>query len=350
MASSLIELRSALMTELESVANSIWHFRVNCILSAISDLFLKSNKEDNINPCLRFMEVMTTTRENEDIGKMQDRFAFLLSGDYLASLRALCDSRIPPILTETTRPPTPLAEMILQLILKPIRIQSQADKKFKQLLMRKLCDSFFSKPFSEQVRLFILPSISSGLCFPIADFTANVKLEELQPSPWLLYSFLKLGIPDKDAFSPLQFHQYWAILSHLSSYLAQSGSKFQDELDDSDDDSDDEMIVDEEETSEFTEEHCLRACKDLLNHPTFVSNLIDNCEKLEDAEILRFLCILCHQLLLSDRNAMLNNRFLNILAFTPHLVIRIWRLVLDTKQKAIIGKPMPLITVILGFV
>ena len=42
--------------------------------------------------------------------------------DYFGLVRQLCDKRIPPLLEESCRPPTPLAEAIFNMIIRPLKL------------------------------------------------------------------------------------------------------------------------------------------------------------------------------------------------------------------------------------
>ena len=42
--------------------------------------------------------------------------------DYFGLVRRLCDKRIPPLIEENCRPPTPLAEAIFKMILRPLKL------------------------------------------------------------------------------------------------------------------------------------------------------------------------------------------------------------------------------------
>ena len=42
--------------------------------------------------------------------------------DYFGLLRRLCDKRVPPLMEENSRPPTPLAEAIFKMIVQPLKM------------------------------------------------------------------------------------------------------------------------------------------------------------------------------------------------------------------------------------
>ena len=57
---------------------------------------------------------------------MTNIYKYLVSRKYFSLVRLIIDSRVPPVLSETTRPPTPLAGEILQMVLNPVNIAVQA--------------------------------------------------------------------------------------------------------------------------------------------------------------------------------------------------------------------------------
>ena len=46
----------------------------------------------------------------------------MLRCDYFGLVRRMCDKRIPPLLEESFRPPTPLAEAIFSMIVRPFKL------------------------------------------------------------------------------------------------------------------------------------------------------------------------------------------------------------------------------------
>ena len=83
-------------------------------------------------------------------------YKFLIKDSYFVKIRKLIDTKIPPILSATTRPPTPLSEEILQMILRPLDIvDGVRDKVMVNDILRQLCENLFCTEFSEQVRKIV---------------------------------------------------------------------------------------------------------------------------------------------------------------------------------------------------
>ena len=146
-----------------------WQFLVCRLLSmATSEKFLfLENKlynffpgyllgtKENLASSLRFMQVYTcqdsySANGLEIITKI---YKFLIKDSYFSKIRELIDSKIPPLLSITTRAPTPLSEEILQMVLRPLDIvDGVQDRGLVNDILRQLCEQVFCKDFSDQVR------------------------------------------------------------------------------------------------------------------------------------------------------------------------------------------------------
>jgi hypothetical protein len=73
---------------------------------------------DNLNPHLRMMEVFSCSAPV---------YKYLVDKDtYYSGLRVLCDTRVPSSLDEETlQAPTPLAELVVTLIMRPLEFTAQ---------------------------------------------------------------------------------------------------------------------------------------------------------------------------------------------------------------------------------
>ena len=121
---------------------------------------------------------------------------------------------------------------------------------------------------------------------------------------------------------------------------------------DSDDDDSEAMDDDQGADEDFAadpRERCLRDCKRMLNHPGTVSKLVAAAERADSQDqgdaMLLALCSICHNLLLSSKQAVHTYRLLNTLAFSPLLLHRLWNLTISAKQEMSISKPSLLLTV-----
>ena len=80
-------------------------------------------------------------------------YKFLIKDSYFSKIRQLINTKIPPLLSVTTRPPTPVSEEILQMILRPLNIvDGVQDRALVNDILRQLCENIFCPEFTEQVR------------------------------------------------------------------------------------------------------------------------------------------------------------------------------------------------------
>ncbi len=185
--SKCVMLKERLLKEL-SESCSLWRFRVCRLMELCLRFFATLTKEDNLGPLLRVFELA-----NES-SPLFVRQLVLGQNDYFGALRVLCDSRIPPPLEETEVAQTPMAEAIAVMLLRPFaHVSDKDDVEYRRHMRKNLCHSFFSRPFSPQVRLFILPFLAHSQY----SVDAYVSLEDVdhscQSSPWLLFSYLKIA-------------------------------------------------------------------------------------------------------------------------------------------------------------
>ena len=112
--------------------------------------------KENLASSLRFIQVFTS-QENyttNGLAILTKIYKFLIKDSYFVKIRQLIDTKIPPILAPTTKPPTPLSEEILQMVLRPLDIvDSVQDRAMVNDILRQLSEHMFCKELSEQVNL-----------------------------------------------------------------------------------------------------------------------------------------------------------------------------------------------------
>jgi ubiquitin-protein ligase E3 C len=109
---------------------------------------------ENLASSLRFMQVYTCQENYSSNGLtiLTKIYKFLIKDSYFSKVRQLIDTKIPPLLSVTIRPPTPVSEEILQMILRPLDIvDGIQDRALVNDILRQLCDNIFCTEFTEQV-------------------------------------------------------------------------------------------------------------------------------------------------------------------------------------------------------
>ena len=323
---------------------------------------------DNIAVLMRFIEIFTNIYRTEPNEVALSIYKYLITRNYYGHLRKLCDARIPPLMSETVKAPTPMAETIYGLIMIPFSLQDFDQQEFGSSVLTNLTDNFLSTEFSEQVDLYIVPALSHEKAFPyslwnkVLESQKKVSLSETttntttttttKRTPWLLYSFLKLGSLHLGQNSIFDVHCYLNVLSDLTGAILKSKNIAMDttednEMSDEEDDRDQKDVEMTEIENRNAPSSVINRSVSMLNDPGVVNSLVSAIEKSPDEALaLTALCKLCHNLLLSDPLALHHFRLLYTLAFRPVFLHRLWNLILDTKRPALMGSSVPLLTVI----
>lgn len=315
-----------------------WTFKVARLTNLALKYVAQAPLNENIASLLRFIEIFTNPQTFDNDLQFYD---FLVRQDFFAHVRKICDLRIPPLLHETTKAPTPMAETVLNLIMQPLKLTS--DENFMKPVLLNLTKNFLTEKFSEQVDFFVLPSLAAEKNFPYGLWSKVLHQEKtMKKTPWLLYSFLKIG----KIHSNFDVQCYLNVLSDLTATILNSAQvNLSPASDDEDSDAEETEQNQDIEMSDL-ENSNIQKSLEMLNDEEVVSSLVAATEKSEKNE-LTALCKLCHNLLLSDPLALHHFRLLYTLAFRPVLLHRLWNLILDTKRPSLMGSSVPLLTVMI---
>eukprot|EP00092_Neocalanus_flemingeri_P033885 GFUD01036847.1.p1 GENE.GFUD01036847.1~~GFUD01036847.1.p1 ORF type:complete len:1078 (-),score=314.76 GFUD01036847.1:112-3345(-) len=340
-----------------------WQFLV-CRLLSVATSYLLDTRE-NLASSLRFMQVFTC-QENysaNGLAILTKVYKFLIKDSYFAKIRKLIDTKIPPLLAVTTRPPTPLSEEILQMVLRPLDIvDGVQDRAMVNNILRQLCENIFCGELTEQVRLFILPSLASHSQFPLTKLVQSLLSSDgslaVSRTTSMLYSFLAISRNGLASILPGNEQTFLAVLTHLC--CGAISTRTVDEPDDSDTESITDMELDMNDPECLTEQ-----CISILNNKDFVNHLISLAEKAGETQpvlsfsgvsgsvhtsssvsCIRYLCTICHQLLLHNTQALHDYCLLYTLAFRPNFLHQLWAIITTTSQPSIFGSPTPLISLL----
>ncbi len=65
---------------------------------------------------------------------------------------------------------------------------------FRRIVITEVTAHFFYTPFSEQLELFVLPSVASNPNFPLEAWSdVLISQEGLVPTPWLFFACVSIG-------------------------------------------------------------------------------------------------------------------------------------------------------------
>ena len=99
---------------------------IACKLSLFCIQFIAEDKEGvSIAPCLRFFEVYCATGSVDPI-VLNKVYSYLVPRGYFGYIRRIINSRVPPVIEECIRAPTPLSQEILQMIFNSISVASRS--------------------------------------------------------------------------------------------------------------------------------------------------------------------------------------------------------------------------------
>ncbi|EDV37490.1 uncharacterized protein Dana_GF11384 [Drosophila ananassae] len=160
-----------------STQDSTWLLRV-CRLLDTCLLQLTMSLTSQAIP-LRMLETFTTfssvNRYLEDevqVFRYLERvFGFLIVRDYFLRLRRLLDEKCPPLDGETLHAPSPLADALLQLLLRPLVVARRASAGGQVSSMSlSVCQNFvrdiLATPHTDPLRYFVLPCLAQSSEFP----------------------------------------------------------------------------------------------------------------------------------------------------------------------------------------
>lgn len=155
--------------------DSVWLLRVCKVLDACLVQLALPHSVQAIP--LRMLETFTTVAaveryvEDETVlyKYLECVFGFLITRNYFVRLRQLLDDKCPPLDGETLHAPTPFADALMQLMLRPLSVAlRQPCSELSQLFSRKFICDILATPHTEPVRYFVLPCLAESEEFPYA--------------------------------------------------------------------------------------------------------------------------------------------------------------------------------------
>ena len=169
-----------------------WAFKIARLLNISLKFIAAAPSSESIGSLMRFIEVFTSPQTYEDSNQLAQIYDYLIRQNFYADLRQICDLRIPPMVSETTRAPTPLAETFFNLIMQPLGM-IQSDDGFGTQVLLNFTKNFLTERFSEQVDYYVVPALAAEKTFPYSLWSKVLQSHEMKKTPWLLYSFLRIG-------------------------------------------------------------------------------------------------------------------------------------------------------------
>ncbi|KAK8733063.1 hypothetical protein OTU49_006740, partial [Cherax quadricarinatus] len=127
-------------------------------------------------------------------------YLHLINGGYYQQMVHLLVTRIPEVYESTEAPPTPLAESLLNLLMKPLTFACAVnDSTLLSCVIEELCQDVFGGAAHSQICNFVIPCLASSSKYklPMDRIVAvlgcrSLKFLDSCPAPSLLYSLLML--------------------------------------------------------------------------------------------------------------------------------------------------------------
>ncbi|XP_001607965.1 ubiquitin-protein ligase E3C [Nasonia vitripennis] len=342
--------------KLQSTSSIEWLWRIRWILKICMQYSLQTVLDDSgqsIAIPFRILEVFTTPEETGGViyidvdpdSHLKDIFAYLVRNKYFEQVKQLIDTKVPSNLEPSPKPPTSIAKYFLEMIQRPLSIVNRMDNvnEFCFLVLHKFCKSILSQKLTNQISAFIIPALLEFKEFPYDKLITCINRYDSQPTVSLLYSVLQL---EPSGYSPgkskSSLINYLQVLASLSSTInpPPSQQKLSNEpADASDSDSDTEML-------ESGEADAIRRCIEMLNEEHRVQGILMAVDQSDEPIVMQPLCQLCHNLLITNKNAIHKYKLLYMLAFKPAFLRQLWGTLLTVSQTSLFGGSTPYLHII----
>ncbi|CAG0899585.1 unnamed protein product [Darwinula stevensoni] len=282
---------------------------------------------------LRLLEIFTQNESNA-----KELFFFLIKRGYYTDLRRLLDQRVPPVIDASPNPPTPLADCIYDLMVRPLALikDSAIDSPFTLSCLGALNGQVLSTPYSEQVELFLLPALRQRTPnFPFKELLAFLSRPEASLEvPWTLYSILYLGMRHLHWTDDPSSMAYLQVLSRLMrEFPCRSFLQMHYGSDEPSSDGEDEESTMEVDFSTDQHSSLEAQCLEMLNNPEQVKEIVLTVVRLPNPVTFHVASI-AYGLLCYHSNAMHEYRLLQTLALQPLFLQKLWRHLHDGKSSA----------------
>jgi len=230
----------------------------------------------------------------------------LVTKDYFVMLRNVLEKRVPEPYEETTKPPTPLAASILDMLIRPLNTTFE-DRVTKSLILEKFFLQVSNGPFSTQFKNFAMPVILKSMPSNLkpSQILSSLLINDglclrMPQSIWSFYTFVKIIGSQIDSMTQTDRQNYLLALKHL----AISFPEFREV---SDEESDEPMDV-RESIQHVDVNRLVTEILEVINEPKHVGVLLSMIDYQEvSGDALISLCKLCYSMIACDQLAV--NRY-----------------------------------------
>ncbi|KAJ8686743.1 hypothetical protein QAD02_022537 [Eretmocerus hayati] len=347
----ILRLHKDIKLDFESSFDWLW--RIKWILKICMQYSLDIVLSDSLQPVaipFRILEIFTTTEDTAMNVKGDSRqyltevFTYLVKNKYFQQLKQLIDAKVPSDLEPSPVPPTPMAKWFLDMIQRPLNIVTlmKNSNEFCNLILHEFCTSVLSQKLTDPISAFIIPALVESQEFPYDKFISCINRYNSQPTVSLFYSILKLE-PQKYSLG----RSKGSLMSHLQVLASFSSTinppSTQQKLESKNiEDSDSDSYVD----LQNSEAETIKQCIEMLNEEHRVQGILMTVDQSDDPMLMQPLCQLCHNLLITNKNAIHKYKLLYMLAFKPAFLRQLWNTLLTTSQTSLFGGSKPYLQII----
>lgn len=269
-------------------------------------------------------------------------YSHLINKGFYHQIVQLLITRVPEVYESSQEPPTPLADALLHLLLKPLTFaSSMTDTMLLYCVLAEMCQHVLGEAVHSQISNYIIPCLASNTKYKLPMdrmvavlVTHSLKFMDTCPAPALLYSLLMLvrsGADFQDVTSLCNYLQaIGELLGGTTSYLTCSDAEV-----DSDDEEEDTM----DSSKPLNPILCKLAeeCVSVVNSTEHVGWLLSQVERYVSPEVLLHFSRLTHHLLTAPSLQLHQCRLLYSVVVRRQLLRSMW-VVLSSLQQ---GAPLP---------
>ncbi|KAL7306120.1 hypothetical protein TKK_0001569 [Trichogramma kaykai] len=349
---NIIKLQKEIKTGTNSASKWFWKIRwllKICMMYSLQTV--QDNSAQSIAVPLRILEIFTTPDANEKIMEcesdnyLKDIFAYLVKNQYFQQVKQLIDAKVPSNIDPSPVPPTPMAKWFLEMIQRPLCIVNRLNdaNDFCFLVLHEFYASILAPKVTETISNFVIPALKEFKELPYHKLISCINAAEVHTSISSFYAILHLEPP---SFSPgksksilMDYLQVLATLSGTINPPPKDQKPNSKDKDDSGSDSDSEI-------PDTSETEAIRSCIEMLNEEHRVQSIIVAVEQSDDPTFMQPLCQLCHNLLITNKNAIHKYKLLYMLAFKPNFLRQLWSNLLTISQTSLFGGSTPYLHII----
>ncbi|XP_042213682.1 ubiquitin-protein ligase E3C-like isoform X2 [Homarus americanus] len=269
-------------------------------------------------------------------------YTHLINRGYYQQMVQLIVSRIPEVYESSENPPTPLAESLLHLLMKPLTFASAVnDSTLLTSVIHELCQDVFGGAAHSQICNFVIPCLAANVSYklPMDRIVAVLGSRSLKflnscPAPPLLYSLLML------VHSSAEFNNATSLCNYLqaiSELLGGATSYLIGDVSDVDSDDEDDNSMDSSKPIDPVLRKLAEECVSVVNSTEHVGWLLSHVERQVSPEVLLHFSRLMHHLLTVPSLQFHECRLLYSVVARRQLLRAMW-VVLSSLQQ---GAPLP---------